>query len=165
MNRFWALLILIVTIILSDQLIKGSVQSTFYVGESKDIFPLFFKLSYLRNTGAMLGYFSHSSPLVKNIVFLYTPLLACVLVFILLIRSLKGPIYMSLAYSLILAGAQSNLLDRVTLGYVVDYLTFHFNGHYFPTFNIADLSISIAIIIFIIDMLWIILIAPKEAVK
>ena len=48
-----------------------------------------------------------------------------------------------LALALILGGALGNLYDRVTLGYVVDFLDFHWSGRHFPAFNIADSAICV----------------------
>jgi signal peptidase II len=58
----------------------------------------------------------------------------------------------SLALALILGGALGNLYDRVTLGYVVDFLDFHWSGHHFPAFNVADSGISVGAVLLIIDV-------------
>ena len=55
------------------------------------------------------------------------------------------------AYSLILAGAIGNLIDRFSLGYVVDFLDFYYGNSHFPAFNVADSSITIAAFLLIID--------------
>jgi signal peptidase II len=55
--------------------------------------------------------------------------------------------------SLILAGAVGNLWDRVEYGYVVDFLSFHYQQAYFPAFNVADSAITIGAVLMIIDML------------
>jgi signal peptidase II len=83
--------------------------------------------------------------------FLVIPVLLCIWLFYLFIKSLSGKYYMSVAYCLILAGAIGNLIDRFILGYVVDFLDFHFKGHHFPAFNIADSSITIAAFLLIYD--------------
>jgi signal peptidase II len=57
----------------------------------------------------------------------------------------------SLGLALILGGALGNLYDRVTLGYVVDFLDFHWSGHHFPAFNVADSGISVGAALLIID--------------
>jgi signal peptidase II len=61
---------------------------------------------------------------------------------------------MSMAYALILAGAIGNLIDRYTLGYVVDFFLFYYRQHDFPAFNVADSCITIAAFLLIGDMLW-----------
>ena len=59
-----------------------------------------------------------------------------------------------LALSLILGGAVGNVYDRITLGYVIDFIVWHYQNHYFPTFNIADSAICTGAGLLIIDMLF-----------
>ena len=61
-------------------------------------------------------------------------------------RKLEG-----LALALILGGALGNLYDRLTLGYVVDFLDFHWSASHFPAFNIADSGISVGAVLLILD--------------
>ena len=60
----------------------------------------------------------------------------------------------AIALSLILGGALGNLYDRVTLGYVVDFLDFHWAGWHFAAFNVADMGISIGAALIIIEALF-----------
>jgi signal peptidase II len=55
---------------------------------------------------------------------------------------------------MILGGALGNLYDRLTLGYVVDFIHMHWDDRYFPAFNIADAAITTGAIMMIIDALW-----------
>jgi signal peptidase II len=55
--------------------------------------------------------------------------------------------------ALILGGALGNLYDRLTLGYVVDFLDFHWSGRHFPAFNVADAGISVGAAMLILDTL------------
>ena len=59
-----------------------------------------------------------------------------------------------LAIALVLGGALGNLYDRVFLGYVIDFLDFHYAGRHFPAFNIADVGISCGAAILIFDSLF-----------
>jgi signal peptidase II len=54
----------------------------------------------------------------------------------------------------VLGGALGNLYDRVILGYVVDFISVHYQQHYFPAFNLADSAITVGAIMLIIDTLW-----------
>jgi signal peptidase II len=85
--------------------------------------------------------------------FLALPVIFCGWIFFMLIKTLKGPFYLSLAYALILAGATGNLIDRFSLGYVVDFLLFYWKdeAHHFPAFNVADSCITVAAGLLIID--------------
>jgi signal peptidase II len=53
--------------------------------------------------------------------------------------------------ALVLGGALGNLYDRVVLGHVVDFISFHWNDWYFPAFNVADSAISVGAVLLIID--------------
>jgi signal peptidase II len=59
---------------------------------------------------------------------------------------------------LILGGAIGNLIDRARLGYVVDFLDLYWRGHHWPTFNVADVGISVGVVLLVIDMAF----SPKE---
>lgn len=57
-----------------------------------------------------------------------------------------------ISYSLVLGGALGNLYDRIFLGYVIDFIEFHYNNFYWPIFNIADIAISIGVILLLYSM-------------
>jgi len=57
-------------------------------------------------------------------------------------------------YALILGGALGNLFDRIVHGYVVDFISVHYAGWYFPAFNIADIAITCGAALLIFDMLF-----------
>ena len=56
-----------------------------------------------------------------------------------------------LGLALVLGGALGNLYDRVTLGYVVDFLFFHYQEYYWPAFNVADSAICVGVALLIVD--------------
>jgi len=70
-----------------------------------------------------------------------------------LLRKHAGETLFALALSLILGGALGNLIDRIAYGYVVDFLAFHWDEHYFPAFNIADSAITVGATLLILDSL------------
>ena len=63
----------------------------------------------------------------------------------------KPTLILPAAIALILGGALGNLIDRVTLGYVVDFIHLHYQGSSFPAFNIADSAITLGTILLLID--------------
>ncbi|MBL7664149.1 MAG: signal peptidase II [Bacteriovoracaceae bacterium] len=153
MNRFWKLLLLIVFIILTDQFAKAAIQTHLSVGDSEAVWDGIFYISHLCNYGALMGFLSEAPKYLRTFVFLYMPILAALLLIAMLVMSLKQRFYLSLIYSLVLAGVVSNTLDRATLGYVVDWISIKFGGFTFPTFNLADASIAIGIGIILVDLL------------
>ncbi|MEK6916545.1 MAG: signal peptidase II [Nanoarchaeota archaeon] len=123
----------ILVILFFDQLVKFIIRSNFFVGSSIPIINGFFSLTYLQNTGVSFG-------LLKGFNWIFTFISVAALM--LFVYSYTKEKENWLQYALISGGVAGNLIDRLYLGYVVDYINFHF----FPVFNIADMSISIGII-------------------
>lgn len=68
-------------------------------------------------------------------------------------RLRRDQVWLSLALALIIGGALGNLWDRMTLGYVVDFLDVYWGAWHFPAFNIADSAITIGAVMLVIDMI------------
>ncbi len=153
MARFWSLSLLIAFLIIADQLSKGAIQSSLSFGETIPVIDGFFSIAHVQNMGAAFGFMADGPNWFRQIFFLAVPVLVCGWIFYLLIKTLKEAFYISLAYALILAGAIGNLIDRFSLGYVVDFFLFYWKeeANHFPAFNVADSCISIAAILLIID--------------
>jgi signal peptidase II len=141
------------TLIIVDQLSKGAIQSSLYYGQTISVIEGFFSIAYVKNSGAAFGFGSDGPLWFRQIFFLGLPVLFCGWIFYLLIKTLKGPFFISLAYALIIAGAVGNLIDRFSLGYVVDFLMFYWKeeANHFPAFNVADSCITVAAGLLIID--------------
>ena len=144
MDRIWKFSLVMAAIIISDQLTKGMVQQSFNLGESIPIIDGFFNFTYVRNTGAAFGMGAGAPEIIRRIVFLALPVVACIWLVVLIWKQRKENWVLGWAYSLILAGAIGNLIDRFSLGYVVDFLDFYYKKSHFPAFNIADSAITIA---------------------
>lgn len=69
-------------------------------------------------------------------------------------KTSRKKILLSIALALILGGALSNLWDRVSLGYVIDFVDFHLNTWHWATFNIADSAISVGVVMLIVDLVF-----------
>jgi signal peptidase II len=69
------------------------------------------------------------------------------------LRRLPGGQAVLAGLALVLGGALGNLVDRLRLGYVVDFISVHYRDWYFPTFNIADSAISVGAALLILDSL------------
>jgi len=153
MKRFWILSLIGSALIIIDQLSKGAIQSSLFYGQTIPIIEGFFSLAHVHNTGAAFGFMAGAPELIRQILFLALPVVFCGWIFYLLIKTLKGPFYVSLAYALILSGATGNLIDRFSLGYVVDFLLFYWKdeANHFPAFNVADSCITVAAGLLVID--------------
>ncbi|MBE5073901.1 signal peptidase II [Erythrobacteraceae bacterium E2-1 Yellow Sea] len=109
-----------------------------------DLLP-FFDLRYTENLGISLGLLQATSQEMRWILVALTSLIALVVLVWMFRERLMGEIF---GLSLILGGALGNIVDRSTLGYVVDYADFHI-GTFRPflIFNLADAAITIGVVI------------------
>ncbi len=153
MNRIWKMSLIITFLIILDQITKGVIQSKFYLGESIPVIDGFFNFTYVRNPGAAFGFMAQASLLVRQILFLWVPVGACFWLISLIWKTRHENFIGCLAYSLIFAGAVGNLIDRFSLGYVVDFLDFYLGNSHFPAFNVADSAITVGAFFMIIDMI------------
>lgn len=153
MLRFSYLCLLMSFLIIADQLSKGAIQTSLYYGQTIPVIKGFFSIAYVKNTGAAFGFGADGAEWFRKIFFLALPVFFCGWIFYLLVKTIKGPTYVSLAYALIIAGAIGNLIDRFSLGYVVDFLMFYWKdeANHFPAFNVADSCITVAAGLLIID--------------
>ena len=142
------------TLVVLDQWTKVLVESKFYLHEAMPIIRGFFDLTYVRNTGAAFGMMADWNPAFRVPFFYFVPVVALVLIGIYFAKIPKKDIYMGWALTLVISGAFGNLIDRVRLGYVVDFLLFHWNYRaQFPAFNVADSAICVGVGLLMLDML------------
>lgn len=119
-----------------DQATKIFIHTQVSLEESITVIEGFFNIVYIRNSGGIFGLFGGSHELIRFILFLFFPL-ACVVFIFMMLRETQNR-FQILALSFILGGAAGNYLDRIRLGYVIDFIDWHAKGWHWPTFNIAD---------------------------
>lgn len=147
-----ALLILI--IIASDQLTKMWVVDNFALYESKVIVPGFFNLTFITNRGAAFGFLSGDYGPWRHLFFIVVAIVALVFL-VIAFKQFKGESRIfGFSICLIAGGAIGNLIDRVRLGEVIDFLDFYVKGYHWPAFNIADSAITVGVTFFIIGHLF-----------
>lgn len=124
-----------------DQLSKHWIAGLFLPGDSRDILPGFFSLTYVRNTGGAFGILPAGTLALAG-----AALLAAGAIIVYVAR-LKSPLPSALAIALALplGGALGNFADRVRLRYVVDFFDVHLGIHQWPVFNIADSAICVGV--------------------
>ncbi len=154
MNRIFKMSVLIFALIIIDQLTKAVVQQKFALGESINIIPGIFNLTYVRNPGAAWGMGANASDWVRIPLFFIIPVFACFGFMWAIWTTRKERLITCTAYSLILSGAIGNLIDRFTMNYVVDFFDFYLGTSHFPAFNIADSAITVGAALIIIDVLF-----------
>jgi signal peptidase II len=143
-------------IVVLDQLSKYYMSQILSLCEpgnctSQVILPVF-KLTLLHNEGAAFSFLSDAGGWQRWFFTAVSAIVSTVLV-VWICRLKKHEKLLTLALALILGGAVGNLLDRVSLGYVIDFIVVHYDNHYFPAFNVADSAISIGAAVMILDML------------
>ena len=136
-------------VIAADQLTKAWVESAFALGTSMYVLPVF-DLVHVRNTGAAFSFLAGESGWQREF-FLLVGLAASIWIVWMIARATRDQVMFCAALSLILGGALGNVIDRVRLGAVVDFLHFHWGPHYFPAFNVADSAITCGAALLLID--------------
>ncbi|MCV6589463.1 MAG: signal peptidase II [Marinobacterium sp.] len=112
-----------------------------------------FDLTLLHNTGAAFSFLADAGGW-QRWAFAVIALAVSVMLVIWLHKTPRNQWWLGLGLSLVLGGALGNLYDRLVHGYVVDYLSFHYGGWYFPAFNLADVCITVGAGLLIIDTLF-----------
>lgn len=121
--------------------------------EVHTVFESWFNLRLAGNKGAAWGLF-RDLPEQWRVLFFAVIGVIAIIVIIAFFRSAKGQRMLSVALTLILGGAIGNLIDRVRLGYVVDFIDWHYlDRWHWPTFNIADVAISVGVGLLLLDMI------------
>jgi signal peptidase II len=111
----------------------------------------FLELHYAENCGAAFGVLNHSPAWLRLLLFAPAAA-AAVLGLLWLFWSSYGGRLFALSVPLIASGALGNLVDRFRLGYVVDFIRFHIKDAFvYPTFNVADITITIGGVLFLLD--------------
>ena len=137
-------------LVLLDQLSKYWVSTSFHYGEAR-AYSGFFNLVLVHNRGAAFSFLASAAGWQRGF-FIAIALVAIVVISLLLARHARDKLF-CLSLALILGGAIGNVIDRIALGYVVDFLDFHFSGWHWPAFNLADSAISAGAVLLVLDSL------------
>ena len=147
--RWYALAVVVVVL---DQLTKGLAEGALDYGRPVEVFS-WFNLTLQYNTGAAFSFLSDAGGWQRYFFTAVAVVISAVLVGWLYTMP-RAQRLLALALGLILGGALGNLWDRVVLGHVVDFISVHYAGRYFPAFNIADSAITLGAACMIFDSLF-----------
>lgn len=137
-------------VVLLDQASKWEIVKM--LSEKGELaFTSFFSFALVYNEGAAFSFLNDAGGWQREF-FMVIAVAASILILFLL-RKHRGEFLFSLALSLVLGGALGNLVDRVRIGHVVDFLDFHLAEHHFPAFNLADSAITLGAALLILDNL------------
>jgi signal peptidase II len=152
MTKWLALAALIVA---ADQLAKYAAVQNLGLNQPIAVTP-FFNLVLTYNSGAAFSFLSDAAGWQRGL-FIAIALAASAWI-VSLLRKYPHQSLFALALSLVLAGAVGNVIDRILIGAVIDFLDFHALGYHWPAFNVADSAITCGAALLIWDAL-----RPKQS--
>ena len=131
-----SVLAIVFFLILADQAIKFLVVSLMELGESIPVFAGIFHITYIENPGAAVGLFAN-----QRLVFIVAGILVIAAACLMYRRLMSEKAIIRWGVALLLGGAVGNLIDRLRIGGVIDFLDFRI----WPVFNIADIGICVGV--------------------
>ncbi len=147
----WMWFLVSAVVILADQISKYVVTMQLEPFQSYDIMPMF-NLTLAYNTGAAFSFLSSAGDW-HHLFFIGFSTIVSLALIVWIIRLPRQTECLQLtALSLILGGAVANLIDRVTLGYVIDFIDVYYKSHHWPIFNIADSAITVGTLLLAYDL-------------
>ena len=130
-----------------DLITKNYALSSLIINHSISI-NNFLNFTLAFNHGAAFSFLSNAGGWQRWFFILFSVIVILIITYILVKE--KNSQY--IAFSFVIGGAIGNLYDRILYGYVIDFIEFHYNSFYWPIFNIADIAISIGIILLLYSM-------------
>jgi len=150
LQRYRLLLIVVAIVLPLDQLTKIYIDSTMALHQSRTVIEHFFNICYVLNTGAAFGMLANSPfrvPLLAGVA-----LIALTVILWLFKRLDDDQQLQRLGLALVFSGAIGNLIDRLRLGAVIDFIDVHWYQSHWPAFNVADSAITIGVAFLLIDL-------------
>ena len=145
---FYKYLSISAIVVALDLFTKHLIQQHFVFGDLHSV-TSFFDLVRYHNEGSAFGFLNDVGGWQKWF-FNGISIVASVVIIFLLKKHNNEKLF-CVGLALVLGGAIGNLYDRITLGYVVDFLNFHVNNHYWPAFNVADSAICVGVGLLLLD--------------
>jgi len=140
-------------VLLLDQGTKHLVTAAMSLHSSVEVIPNLFHLTLVTNRGALFGLLHDLPDPYRSSLFTLVPLMAVGLIVFFQLRTTLQDSLAHTGLALILGGALGNLVDRVRLGHVIDFLDVFIGDHHWPAFNAADSSICIGVSLLILDLM------------
>ena len=142
----WFVLVLLLVVI--DQLTKLLVYGYLKPHETFEI-TSFLNITHVHNYGAAFSFLANEDGWQQY--FLVTiSSVASLAIVIWMVKTSQTQVFKLAALGLILSGAIGNLIDRAVLGFVIDFIDLHYQDFYWPVFNVADIAITLGVILLIL---------------
>ncbi len=152
MMRRWTLFGIITVLgLILDQATKLYIDRSMQLFQSIPLLDNFFHITYVRNRGAAFSFLSHASWRLPF--FIGVSIVAAIAILIAFIRLRNNQKLAQISLAMIFSGAIGNLIDRLRMGEVIDFLDAHWYQHHWPAFNVADSMICVGVFLLAIDML------------
>jgi signal peptidase II len=136
-----------------DQITKELVRRSLELHESMTIIPGLVDFTYVRNTGAAFGILNSADFAYKTVIIAIIATAGLIGVAVYSASLASHQLAARIGLALIIGGAAGNLVDRVLVGYVVDFVDVYWRDYHFWAFNLADSAITIGVTVMILDML------------
>jgi len=148
----WPLFAIVTLIgLIADQTTKIAIDRSMRLFDSIPVVDGIFNLTYVRNKGAAFSFLSHAS---WRLPFFICVSIIAAIVILIAFRKLRDDQRLAqLSLAMIFSGAIGNLIDRIRLGEVIDFLDAYWRTHHWPAFNVADSLICVGVFLLAIDML------------
>ena len=148
---YGAYLALVFILVVVDQVTKHIAYASLLGYPPVDVLPVL-QWALVFNRGAAFGFLNQAGG-AQTWFFAGVAIVLSLVFIVWLWRVCDRNRLLSWGLALVLAGAVGNLIDRVRLGYVIDFINLHWNHWYFPAFNVADMAITFGAILLIADSL------------
>jgi signal peptidase II len=143
-KRIWLSIVIALTVVVIDQITKYLVRTHIGAYESIELLPIL-NLVNVQNRGAAFGMFASFG----NIFFISISFVALAFMSWVIVKDKED----YRIFALLAGGAAGNLIDRLTLGYVVDFADVSVAGHHWPAFNVADSALSVGMVFMALSIL------------
>ena len=148
----WRWLSLTLLVILADQWTKQLIVTHFTEFEFRSVLPVL-QITHLHNTGAAFSFLAEASGWQRNFFIVLALAVSLGILVWMLQLPRRGNGLLSPGLALVMGGALGNVIDRIRLGYVVDFIHVHWQEAYFPAFNVADSAITVGAALLLLDAL------------
>lgn len=139
--RVWPWFAGVLVWVVLDQITKYWAEVALAYGRPHYVLPVL-DFTLLYNTGAAFSFLSTAGGWQRWFLTVLASIVSLALIYWL---PKQQRVLTRLSFALILSGALGNLIDRVRFGHVIDFIHFHWQGTYFPAFNLADMAISVGV--------------------
>jgi len=152
MTKFFILALVGGSVLVLDQVSKLYIDHAFSLHESLPIIHDLFSITYVRNPGAAFGLFAGQSSFFRTAFFSGVSLVALSFLALMVYQVPKDDRWQTASLALLLGGAMGNIIDRVRMGEVIDFLDFYIGTYHWPAFNVADSAITVGVTLLMLHL-------------